>query len=294
MSNPEKIKKLLPNVKKDVVLAPYTSFKIGGSASWFFIARTKRELINSVKIARRLGLSYFILGGGTNLLIADDGFNGLVIKSQNSELEIQDEKVVSGAGVLLSGLIKRVSNLGLSGLEFLSGIPGTVGGAVVGNAGISEGEIGDRVLEVEVLSKENRILKIPAKDCQFDYRESRFLKNKEIVLSVTLKLKRESPQEIKKRIRYFLKKRKNYPKLPSAGSVFKNPKGFFAGKLIEDCGLKGKRIGDAQISPLHANFIVNLGEATCQDVLQLILLAKTKVKEKFAVLLEEEIRFLGI
>ena len=181
----------------------------------------------------------------------------------------------------------------LTGLEFAAGIPGTIGGAVVGNAGTADKWIGDLVEKVEVLGEDGEIHQLPTSECQFGYRTSRFQKTKEIILRVVLKLKKDSLQKIKQRIAENLSKRANQPKEKSAGSIFKNPKEKPAGWLIDQCGLKGIRIGDAQISPQHANFIVNLGKARAADVLKLISLARTEVRKKFGVELEEEIYLLG-
>jgi UDP-N-acetylmuramate dehydrogenase len=164
---------------------------------------------------------------------------------------------------------------------------------VVGNAGTAKEWIGDKVKEVEVLDEEGKIRKISGSDCQFDYRSSRFKKTKEIVLRVVLKLKKSNQEKIRQRMAEFMAKRANQPKQKSAGSIFKNPKEKPAGWLIERCGLKGKRIGDAQIFPKHANFIVNLGRATAEDVIQLIKLAKKEVQRKFGVKLKEEICLIG-
>jgi UDP-N-acetylmuramate dehydrogenase len=264
-----KINKLLFGSKKNVSLKEYTTFRIGGRARYFFEAKTKNELISVIKLAKELKLPFFILGGGSNLLINNKGFNGLVIKF----------------GQPLSFYVSK-------GLEWAVGIPGTIQGAVWCNAGAFGKSMQDVVKEVEVFNAKTGKIKIfKNKDCQFSYRNSIFKKNKNlIILSVKIKSKKS---DIKKIRQYLNHRKKTQPlSFPSAGSIFKNPKGFFAGKLIEECGLKGKRIGNVQISEKHANFIVNLGNGRAKDVIKLIKLIKEKVKKRFGITLKEEIEFL--
>ena len=255
--------------QKNVSLKNYTTFRIGGKAKYFFTAETKEDLIKAVVAAKELKLPFFILGGGSNLLVSDRGFRGLVIKY----------------GQPLSLYVSK-------GLEWAVGIPGTVQGAVCGNAGAFKKSMKDVVEEVEVFdAKTGKIKFFKNKDCRFSYRNSIFKKNKNlIILSVKIKEKKSNIKKIKQ---YLEHKKENHPwNYPSAGSVFKNPKGFSAGELIEKAGLKGKRIGKAEISEKHANFIVNLGGAKEKDVINLINLAKKSVKNKFKINLQEEIQFL--
>jgi len=280
-------------VRTNVSMVTQTTFKIGGPADLFYEAKTKEELIEAVRVVKELKVPYFIFGGGSNVLVSDRGIRGLVIKILGEKCQILNEEVVVEAGASLSWLVQEVAQKGLSGLEFCAGIPGTVGGAVRGNAGTKDKWLGSRVLVVEVLDEKGQVKEVAGEDCQFAYRESRFKYNQEIILSVRLKLSLDGPENIKARMSQFLKKRQNQPREPSAGSIFKNPPGFSAGQLIDKAGLKGKRIGDAQISPAHGNFIVNLKKAICEDVLKLISLAKKTVEEKFGVKLEEEIMMVG-
>ncbi len=293
-----KIKKELPQIKKNIGLAPYTTFKIGGVADYFFVAETKEDLVRAIKTAREFKLPFFLLAGGSNLLVSDKGFKGLVIKFQISKFKIQNSRVVAEAGVMLRELINASAKLGLDGFEWLAGIPGTVGGAIRGNAGAFGKSMADLVKTVEVLEIGSKleIKNYKPEDCQFSYRSSIFKKRKNLViLSVEIQLKKGNKKEIGKNIKRYLdyRKEKHPLNLPSAGSIFKNPEDSSAGKLIESCGLKGKKIGQVQISEKHANFIVNLGKAKAEDILKLISLAKQKVKEKFGIELEEEIQFLG-
>ena len=260
--------------RKNILLKKYTTFKIGGPVKYFFEAKTKKDLIEAIKAAKKLKLSFFILGGGSNLLVSDKGFNGLVIKF----------------GEPLSDLV-------LKGLEWASGVPGTVQGAIHGNAGAFGKSMADNVKSVEVLNLNDlKIKKLNNKDCKFGYRDSIFKKQKNlIILSAEMELKKSNKKEIEKKAKEYLKYKKETQPLSffSAGSIFKNPKNFSAAKLVGECGLKGKKIGKAQISKKHANFIVNLGDAQAEDVKKLINLAKKEVKKKNGIKLKEEIQYLG-
>ncbi len=306
----EKLKKILPGLQKNIPLKNYTTFKIGGPAKYFFRARKKEDLIKAIKTAKEFNLSFFILAGGSNLLISDKGFKGLVIKNEARNFEIKKEKIIAESGAILDKVVERAVKVGLAGLEKGSGIPGTLGGAVYGNAGCPKGdwEIGKLIKEVELLMPNGKIKRVGKNWLSFQYRNSRLKKTRDkkpIILEVILKLKKRRPKpphhnigsggkDLKKRRQEILKIRSE--KIPpgfSAGSIFKNPSKKPAGFLIEKCGLKGKKIGKAQISQEHANFIVNLKGAKATDVLKLINLAKKKVKNKFGINLKEEIQFLG-
>ena len=263
-------------IQKNVLLKNYTTFKIGGRAKYFFVAKTKKDLIEVINWAKEKKLPFSILGGGSNLLVSDRGFSGLVIKF----------------GQPLSSYVSK-------GLEWAVGIPGTLQGAVYGNAGAFGKSMKDVVGNVEVFDvDELRIKNYELSKCKFGYRDSIFKRKKNlIILSAEIKTKKSNPKKIKEYLEY--RKTTQPLNFPSAGSVFKNPPGFSAGKLIEDCGLKGKRVGNVKISEKHANFIVNLGNgrhpptARAKDVKKLIDLAKKRVKNKFGVKLEEEIQYLG-
>jgi len=301
-------------IKEKIPLKEYTTFKIGGPARYFFVAKSKEGLKNAILWAKKKKLPFFILGGGSNVLFSDKGFNGLVIKLQNTQSEIRNTNVIAGAGVPLQKLVLEAAKKGLSGLENLAGIPGTLGGAIWGNAGAFGREIGDLVEEVKVLDvggSKLEVKKLKNKDCKFGYRDSIFKKKENlIILEATLKLKKGKRKEIEEKMKEILKLRKEKQPLefPSAGSVFKNvpiekvPKkiqekfkekikgGILpAGVLIEAAGLKGYQIGGAKISEKHANFIVNTGEAKARDVLKLIELIKKRVRKKFKIELKEEI-----
>lgn len=290
------IREKLPEIKENVSLAEQTTFKIGGPARYFFAAENKEDFVKAVGAAKEFELAFFILGGGSNILFSDKGFDGLVIKILSSKLEIQDSKIYVETGVRLDDLVKSAEDNSLAGLEWLVGIPGTVGGAVYGNAQAFGKRMSDIVEEVEALNRESmEIKKFSKEDCSFSLKNSIFKNNKSlIILSVVLRMEKGDKEEIQEKIKEYLDyRREEHPlDFPSAGSVFINPEKEPAGCLIEKCGLKGKKIGQAQISEKHANFIVNLGGAKAEDVLKLIKLAREKVKEKFGIELKEEIQII--
>lgn len=284
-------------IQKNVPLKNYTTFRIGGPARYFCVVVNREELIEAVIFAKKEKLPFFILGGGSNLLVSDKGYKGLVIKIQNINCEIKNTKVTAGAGVSLSKLLNVTANLGLSGLEWSAGIPSaTIGGAIRGNAGAFGSGIKDIVYKVEVFDVSDSGFKIYGlRDCGFGYRESIFKKSHNLIIwSCELKFKRKDKEKMKENIKEILGYREErHPKFPSAGSIFKNLKDVRARDLIEKAGLKGKKIGKAKISEQHANFIINTGNATAKDVLVLVNLAKKEVKNKFGIKIEEEIQLLG-
>ncbi|MDP3954851.1 MAG: UDP-N-acetylmuramate dehydrogenase [bacterium] len=280
-------------IRADEPMSEHTSFKIGGPADYFFIANEIEEIKKAVRIAREAGLDYYILGSGSNLLVSDKGIRGMVIQVSSFKIQVSSFKMLIDAGVPLAEVVQQAADDGLAGLEFAVGIPGSFGGAVAGNAGAWQQAVGDRITRVHVLSPEGGDRWLDRDECGFDYRQSRFKKSGEIVLEAELELKAREVGEIREMMKNYLEKRSVKPKEPSAGSIFVNPKLQAAGTLIDQCGLKGYRIGDAQISPLHANFIINTGLAKCRDVLELIELCRDKVREKFGIELEQEIKFIG-
>jgi UDP-N-acetylmuramate dehydrogenase len=294
----EIIKRKLNGVKENVILAPYTTFKIGGEAEYFLEVERKEELIKAIELSKEINLPVFILGRGSNLLVSDEGFKGLVLKIDFNEIEIEENSVICGAGVSLSELLKRLTEEGLSGLEWAAGIPGTVGGAIRGNAGAFEGSMSDCIREIEALeiNPEIRIKKYNKEESKFNYRSSIFKNKKDIVIiNALFELEKGNREKIKKDIEKYLNYRKEKHPLsfPSAGSIFKNPVDNSAANLIDKSGLKGEQIGGAKVSEKHANFIVNSGEAKAEDVLELIALVKKRVKKKFGIELEEEIELVG-
>jgi UDP-N-acetylmuramate dehydrogenase len=286
-----------------VPLKEHCSFKIGGPAEIFATPKSQGELIRLLRFCIENGIPYFILGKGSNLLISDKGLPGMVISTSLYSKITRDENYISAfCGVSLSDLCDFAQQEGLTGLEFASGIPGSVGGAVYMNAGAYGGEIKDVLYCSKCLSptldgliSANPILHLKAEQHAFSYRHSVFQEKSLIHLSSVFRLSPDDPQAIKQRMDELKTQRweKQPMELPSAGSVFKRPAGHFTGKLIDECGLRGFRIGDAAISDKHCGFIVNLGNATSAEVLQLIRHVQAKVFERFAVRLETEIRLLG-
>jgi len=312
-----KLKKALAGLKENVPLKEWTTFKIGGPARYFLEVETKEDLIEAVKLAKENNLPFFVLGGGSNLLVSDNGFDGLVIQMQFTKYEIKDTKIIAQAGAKLNDIVNFSLENSLSGLEWASGIPGTIAGATRGNAAAFNGVIAENVSQVEAFDADSfEIKRFKKEDCCFRPKTSLFKQNKSLViLSVELQLLKGEKEKIKELINKHLalRKEKHPLEFPSAGCAFENfiaspeqflkwPKEFEKfrekgvipiGFLIEQCGLKGKVIGAAQISEKHANFIVNLGKAKAEEVRELIGLAKSKVKEKFGIELKEEIQQLG-
>jgi UDP-N-acetylmuramate dehydrogenase len=255
-------------------------------------------LIKAAAAAKKSGLPIFVIGGGSNILAGDEGFRGLVIKNEISFIAGGGGFVSVGAGTRLSALADYYCENSLSGMEWAAGIPGTVGGAVRGNAGAALESMADAVESVDFFDASDSSLKINScskKECRFDYRESIFKKKRNlIIVSCALAAKKGDSADIKNKMADCLAKKKESQPLgyPSAGSIFKNPDGEFAARLIQDCGLKGKKIGGAMISEKHANFIINAGNATANDVMKLISLAKSEVLKKTGIRLEVEVEFL--
>lgn len=285
---------ITPDIKFNEPMSRHTSFGVGGLADIFVEVGDEEKLRNLVQLLHQSGTPYFILGGGTNLLVGDKGIQGVVIKlvGEFKRLEVSERGIIAGAGVSLVKLVNYASAKGLSGLEFAVGIPGTVGGAVVGNAGVAEKSIGNYLNYIRVLDKE-KIKKLAPKDCGFSYRNSRL--KKYIVLDVEILLTKNKICSIVNRLEGYKQKRGNTQPIKgkSAGCIFKNPQGNFAGKLIDDAGLKGLRCGGAYVSHKHANFILNDGTATATDILNLIAIIKERVSKKFGVTLEEEVVIVG-
>ncbi|MDD5006123.1 MAG: UDP-N-acetylmuramate dehydrogenase [Candidatus Omnitrophica bacterium] len=281
-------------------LSKYTSFKIGGAASVLFEPKDTEDLINCLRQAKKNKIPYLVIGNGTNLLISDKGFKGIVIKLTSpffKRISLKNNILTVGAGVGVPQLIKYLTKTKSSGYEFLTGIPGSIGGAAVMNAGVTvdnkRWEMSDIIDKVGVLNKRGQILNLSKRKLKFGYRKSNL--KKYIILEVRLKLNRDDKKSIRSRIEYFLSCRNMRQDIskPSAGCIFKNPSVYLsAGALIDRCGLKGRRFGGAMISHKHANFILNFNRATANDVVKLIQLAKRKVRNNFGIGLTEEIKIV--
>lgn len=284
---------------RDEPLSRHTSYRIGGPADFFSVAKNEQQLCCWTKMARELKQPYLIIGRGTNLLVADKGFRGLVIENRCLDFtpDGTSQTAHAQAGVPLALLARKTAERGSAGLEWAIGIPGTVGGAIVNNAGAYDGTMEDVIRRVAVLDLRGEVREIPPEALRLGYRTSRFREqehHREVILSVDLRLTPQSPRVLADRMaRYDALRRAAQPSQPSAGSVFKNPLGSSAAQLIERAGLKGKRIGDAQISHKHVNYIVNLGSAKANDVLRLAKLVRNEICELFDVELELEIELVG-
>ncbi|MBQ0098354.1 MAG: UDP-N-acetylmuramate dehydrogenase [Oscillospiraceae bacterium] len=274
----------------------HTTFKIGGNADIFVKVFDKKSLSLLVSYCIENDIDYFILGKGSNILVSDDGLSKVVITldGEFKNIEVNGETIKCGAGVALSKLCTVALDNSLSGLEFAYGIPGSVGGATFMNAGAYGGEFKDVVSSVTCLAKDGKIKTYEKGELDFSYRHSVFSDTGEIVLYTTFSLKKGEKESIKSQMDDYMFRRTSKQPLdfPSAGSVFKRPQGNFAGTLIEKCGLKGTRVGGAEVSQKHAGFIINADNATCKDVEELIKLVQKKVEEETGYFLEREIIFL--
>lgn len=307
-------------IKKDVILAPLTSFKIGGAAEYYVEINKQEELKEAIIWAQAEKQKYTILAGGSNVLISDQGIKGLVIKLFNNTCAVKGQRLVCGAGATLANSVSQATSRNLSGLEWAAGIPGSVGGAIRGNAGAFGQEMANIIENVEVFNiKKTRIELFSKNDCKFGYRSSIFKEDNDLILwQAIFKLKPSQAKEIKNMINENISYREQtQPRLPSAGCVFKNLKisdieennrqlakmaeheqvikkeKIGAGWLIAKAGLKGKTIGGAKVSLEHANFIVNTKNATADDVIMLISYIKQQVRDKYSIQLQEEIEYFG-
>ncbi len=282
------------NISVDAPMSKRTWMKIGGPADFFIEPANKDDLVGLVNYFNAQHYPWIILGKGSNILVSDDGFRGAVISIENSlsHIYIKDNLVVAEAGARLTKFVDFCVQHSLAGVEMLAGIPGTVGGAVVMNAGAHGGETADHIVEVEVF-RNGQLQKIPKVQGEFGYRRSGFIND--IVISATFELGKGNKEQLAEKRRELILRRNNTQPLeyPNLGSMFKNPPNAYAAQLIEQAGLKGKRAGDAQISEKHANFIINLGNAKATDVLKLIDLIKRTVYQNSGVSLELEIKLVG-
>ncbi|MBO4398901.1 MAG: UDP-N-acetylmuramate dehydrogenase [Lachnospiraceae bacterium] len=284
-------------------MAKHTTFRIGGPAECYVIPDDVTQIRQTLALARAEGIPCHVIGNGSNLLVSDDGVSGIVIRMEENVWENAGgsgdlDYIRVSAGTLFSSFAKAMCRDGYAGMEFATGIPGSVGGAVVMNAGAYGGEIKDVLLSADVLTPDGEVLTVPAEELNLSYRHSNVSEKAYTVLSAVFALRKsEDPEAVAAKVAELSEKRKEKQPLeyPSAGSTFKRPQGegLFAGKLIDDCGLRGYRVGGAQVSEKHCGFVINRGNATAEDVMQLISAVQRTVLEKFGILLEPEVRFLG-
>ena len=286
-----------PEVLTDEPMSSHTSFRLGGNADVFITPRSTYQAAEVISAVRRSGLPYFILGNGSNLLVSDSGYRGVIVRLDRniSDVRVDGDLITAEAGASLSSIASAARNASLTGFEFASGIPGTLGGAVVMNAGAYGGEMKDVVEEAEVLTPEGKRISIPGSELGFGYRQSIIKSSGYVVLSAALRLKKGNREEIIAQMKDLQQRRisKQPLEFPSAGSTFKRPAGYFAGKLIEDAGLRGFSVGGAKVSDKHCGFVINTGSASASDVYNLIREVAGRVKAQSGVTLETEVLFLG-
>lgn len=278
-------------------MSKHTSFRIGGPADLFVQPANEEELWNALHLARQEKVPFFIVGNGSNLLVSDEGFRGMILHTGGmlKDISVEESVIYAQAGALLSTVAKTALEHGLAGMEFAAGIPGTLGGAVCMNAGAYGGEMKDILLDAEVLTQEGERLVLPVEELNLSYRHSVIFEKNYVVLAAHIRLSRGDTAEIKNRMNELAGARRDKQPLeyPSAGSTFKRPEGYFAGKLIQDAGLKGYTVGGAQVSEKHSGFVINRGGATAEEVRFLIRQVQQKVRSQFGVELEPEVRMLG-
>ena len=278
-------------------MSSHTTFRIGGPAEVFLMPESYEQIRSALALCREEGLPYFVLENGSNLLVSDNGYRDVIIQTDRNmgDIELKGTEIRACAGALLSSVAAAARKASLTGFEFAGGIPGTLGGAVVMNAGAYGGEMKDVLREVTVMTKEGDIRVIPSDRLELGYRTSIIKKAGYLVLEAVISLEKGDPQAIQEKTKELASKRTEKQPLdyPSAGSTFKRPEGYFAGKLIMDSGLRGFRVGGAQVSEKHCGFVINTGGATAKDVKELMDHVIRTVKEKYNITLEPEVKFLG-
>ena len=297
------IKKLLEerlapdSVCTDELMSRHTTFRIGGPASVFVTPKSEKYLVTAIEICRSQGAPYFILGNGSNLLVSDQGYDGVVVHigSDLRDISVEGTEITAKTGAMLSQVAHAALAHGLTGMEFAAGIPGSLGGACMMNAGAYGGEMSQILVGVRALDDKGQIVELAADQLELGYRHSIMMEKQYVVLGARIHLEKGNPEKIQAQMDDLKEKRiaKQPLEYPSAGSTFKRPEGAFAGKLIMDAGLRGFRIGDAMVSEKHCGFVVNAGKATAEDVCGVISHVQQVVMEKYGKELEPEIRFLG-
>lgn len=295
----EELKYIIPEarIKADEPMKMHTTFRIGGPAKYFVIPETKEEIKAIIECCKKADMPYYILGNGSNLLVSDKGYDGVVIQifKNMNQITLDGNTITAQAGAILSSVANKALDASLTGFEFAAGIPGTLGGACVMNAGAYGGEMKDVLVNVVVLTNEGEFLTIPVEELELGYRTSVIAKKNYVVLEATIQLTKGDKEAIKARMDELKVQRTTKQPLeyPSAGSTFKRPVGYFAGKLIQDAGLRGFQVGGAQVSEKHCGFVINKDQATAADVTELMRQVSAIVKEQFGVELEAEVKRLG-
>ena len=279
------------------MMSKHTTFRIGGPASVFVTPEREEDLATTIRICRGQGVPYFILGNGSNLLVSDQGYDGVVVHigSRLRDITVEGTQITAKTGVMLSQVAHTALEHGLTGMEFAAGIPGSLGGACMMNAGAYGGEMSQILLGVRALDPEGNVIELAADQLDLSYRHSIMMEKQYVVMAARIQLEKGDPKQIQAKMDELKEKRvsKQPLEFPSAGSTFKRPEGDFAGKLIMDAGLRGFRVGDAMVSEKHCGFVINVGKATAKDVCAVIDHVQQVVLEKFGRKLEPEIRFLG-
>ena len=287
----------IDQIKENELMKHHTTFRIGGSADVMIMPNTEEEIVEIIALSNKHNIPYTIVGNGSNILVTDKGIRGLVIKIADnfSDVQIEGNLVYAQSGARLTAISRKIYEAELTGFEFASGIPGTVGGGVYMNAGAYDSEMKNVIKTVRALDKTGNVIELSNEEMHFGYRKSRAMEDSLIILSVVIELKHGDKAAIKAKIDDFTNKRVTKQPVSefSAGSTFKRPEGHFAGKLIEETGLRGYTIGHAKISEKHCGFVINKGDSTCEDMLEFIQKVKHKVYEKTGVKLEEEIKIIG-
>ena len=284
------------DIKIDEKLSEYVNFKVGGPADILLIPNSKEQVIKSIKICKENNIPFYLIGNGSNILVRDGGFRGVVLSLKNVKIIYVDgEKIEAECGVMLKEVSDKAIENSLTGFEFACGIAGTIGGAVFMNAGAYDGEISKVIESAEVIDENCNIIRLSREELDFGYRSSLVMKKGYTVLSAVFKLEKGQVKTIKELIEDITNKRESKQPLeyPSAGSTFKRPTGYFAGKLIQDAGLKGYSIGGAAVSEKHSGFVINKGNATAKDITDLIKHIQDEVKKQFGVDLHPEVRIIG-
>lgn len=283
-------------LRREEPMARHTTFKVGGPATLMALPGTEEELLVTVRTALEEGITPLFVGNGSNLLVDDAGLDALVVKTapRVSRVEVRENTLRAGAGISLAQLASEAADHGLTGLEFAHGIPGSLGGAVVMNAGAYGGELCQVISQVRALDSRGQVRELAGDACDFSYRHSRFSAGGWLILSATVELASGDPAAIRGRMEELMARRKAKQPLeyPSAGSTFKRPEGHFAAALIEGCGLKGLTVGGAQVSEKHAGFVINIGSATCRDILDLMDQVRERVFRETGVELEPEVKYV--